>query len=66
MNEYRDMEMETENDEVAVVEEIGCKFCWDSRKQREKKRMTFFDPANNMRLCKFCPWCGRPYYDQED
>lgn len=40
--------------------EYGCKFCWDKRAQKEKE-ILFFDPANNLRSSKFCPWCGRKY-----
>lgn len=39
---------------------FGCKFCWDDRKKQDKKLM-FFDQANNLRDCNYCPWCGRAY-----
>lgn len=38
--------------------EFGCGFCWDKRKQVNKE-LFFFDAANNMRICKYCPNCGR-------
>jgi hypothetical protein len=41
-------------------QEIGCGFCWDSRK-RQDIELYFFDKANNLRLCTFCPSCGRPF-----
>ncbi len=47
-----------------VEEEFGCGFCWDKRKEQDKE-LYFFDAANNLRLCRFCPNCGRPY-NQED
>lgn len=47
-------------EEPVQTEEYGCKFCLDQRSGKEKE-LYFFDPANNMRLCKFCPWCGRVY-----
>lgn len=41
-----------------VEEEFGCGFCWDRRKNKTKE-LFFLDAANNMRLCNFCPYCGR-------
>ena len=41
-------------------EEYGCKFCWDRRKKKNKE-LFFLDAANNMRVCNFCPYCGREY-----
>lgn len=41
-------------------EETYCRFCWDDRTGKEKE-LTFFDTANNIRVCKYCPWCGRKY-----
>ena len=38
--------------------EFGCNFCYDRKKDRDKE-IFFFDSANNMRVCHFCPWCGR-------
>jgi len=40
--------------------EIGCGFCWDKKKVKNKE-LYFFDAANNLRLCNFCPNCGRKY-----
>ncbi len=40
--------------------EFGCKFCWDNKKKQDKI-LTFFDQANNLRCCNYCPWCGRKY-----
>ncbi len=39
-------------------EEFGCGFCWDKRK-KQTKELYFLDAANNMRVCTFCPSCGR-------
>ena len=38
--------------------EFGCGFCWDKRKKKSKE-LFFLDAANNMRLCSYCPSCGR-------
>jgi len=51
-------------------EEVGCKYCWDNRKQQEKEPLYFFDTANNMRESNYCPYCGRKYgevpvYDEQ-
>jgi hypothetical protein len=43
------------------TEDYGCKYCWDNRKQQEKEPLYFFDTANNMRVCNYCPYCGRKY-----
>lgn len=40
------------------VEEFGCGFCWDKKKLKNKD-LYFLDAANNMRVCTFCPSCGR-------
>ena len=42
------------------MDEFGCFFCWDTKKKKEKE-LYFFDAANNMRLCDYCPHCGRKY-----
>lgn len=49
-------------EEATPVQELeyGCKFCWDGRVKKEKE-LFFFDQANNMRICLFCPNCGRKY-----
>ena len=46
--------------ESKVLKEFGCGFCWD-KKKNESKELFFLDNANNMRLCTFCPNCGRKY-----
>lgn len=51
--------------EVFIQEDYGCRFCWDNRAKKEKE-LLFFDPANNLRICKFCPWCGREYLTGEE
>lgn len=51
---------EETHDETPVVEEEYCAFCWDKRK-RVRKELFFLDKANNMRLCLYCPNCGRAY-----
>ena len=54
---------ETTQEEVAV-EEIGCGFCWDKKRKKDKE-LFFLDNANNMRVCNFCPSCGRKYSEVE-
>lgn len=39
-------------------EEERCGFCYDNKKKANID-LYFFDRANNMRLCKYCPYCGR-------
>lgn len=43
------------------MEDFGCFYCWDSRKKKDKQPFYFFDAANNMRECDYCPKCGRKY-----
>lgn len=43
--------------------EIGCNFCWD-RKKQQSKELFFLDAANNMRICNYCPYCGRDYNEE--
>ena len=43
------------------MEEFGCFYCWDKRSEKEKDILYFFDAANNLRECKYCPECGRKY-----
>lgn len=42
-------------------DEIGCFYCYDSKRGKEKERLYFFDAANNLKVCDFCPVCGRKY-----
>ncbi len=60
-DEYDDYE-ENFTQEVEAEEEYGCAFCWDKKKNREIE-IYFFDRANNLRLCRFCPNCGREYLE---
>lgn len=41
--------------------EIGCFYCYDNKRKKEKEPLYFFDAANNLRECDFCPKCGRQY-----
>ena len=43
-----------------ITTEYGCGYCWDKRTNRSKE-LFFLDRANNMRVCLFCPNCGRKY-----
>ena len=49
---------------VKIEEEIGCGFCWDKTRKKEKE-LFFLDAANNMRVCNYCPSCGRKYSEEE-
>ena len=55
-DEYDEMLSPVEQVEV----EFGCGFCWDKKKKRDKE-LFFLDAANNMRVCNYCPYCGRKY-----
>ena len=55
---YYEDELESKEEEVQL--EFGCGFCWDKRKKRDKE-LYFLDAANNMRVCVYCPYCGRRY-----
>lgn len=57
VDEYEQLQDTTEPLEM---DEFGCAFCWDKRKQKSKE-LFFFDAANNMRICNYCPHCGRKY-----
>jgi len=48
------------------MNEFGCPYCWDKRKSCEKEYLWFFDAANNLRQCKYCPECGRKYGEEPD
>lgn len=41
-----------------ILQEIECGFCWDKRKHKSIE-LFFLDRANNMRICEYCPVCGR-------
>ena len=55
-DEYDEILSPTEPIEI----EFGCGFCWDKKKKKNKE-LFFLDAANNMRVCNFCPYCGRKY-----
>lgn len=46
------------------MNEFGCPFCWDARKKQEKEYLWYFDAANNLRQCEYCPNCGRKYGEE--
>lgn len=46
------------------MNEFGCPYCWDARKQKEKEYLWYFDAANNLRQCEYCPNCGRKYGEE--
>ncbi len=46
------------------MEEFGCPYCWDARERKEKEVLWFFDAANNLRECDYCPKCGRKYGEE--
>jgi len=48
---------------IEPVVEFGCGFCWDKKRNRSKE-LFFLDAANNMRVCSYCPSCGRKYGDE--
>lgn len=54
---YYEAEKETP---ITQLEEEYCDFCWD-RKKKHSKELFFLDKANNLRICLFCPNCGRAY-----
>ena len=49
---------------LTIEVEIGCGFCWDKKRKKDKE-LFFLDQANNMRVCNFCPYCGREYENRE-
>lgn len=40
---------------------IGCFYCYDNKHEKEKKPLWFMDAANNLKICDYCPKCGRKY-----
>lgn len=61
--EYDDFYFENENQKstfISTEPEFGCGFCWDKRKNKSKE-LYFLDAANNMRVCTYCPSCGRKF-----
>lgn len=48
------------NTDAEEIGNEGCNFCQDSRTKKSKE-LFFFDSANNLRVCSFCPNCGRKY-----
>lgn len=58
--EYRAAQQE----ETTFELEFGCGFCWDKKKRKDKE-LFFLDAANNMRVCNYCPNCGRAYNMEE-
>lgn len=48
------------NPEPEYEEEFGCGFCWDKKRKKDKE-LFFLDAANNMRVCNYCPACGRAF-----
>lgn len=53
-----------QNPQLNSEQEFGCGFCWD-RKKNKSKELFFLDAANNMRVCDFCPSCGRKYNEEK-
>ena len=45
------------------MNEFGCFYCWDAKRKLEKE-LYFFDHANNLKLCEYCPKCGRKYGEE--
>ena len=46
------------------MDEFGCFYCWDSKHKKEKEQLYFFDAANNLKICDYCPKCGRKYGEE--
>lgn len=58
-------------EDQVLIGEIGCFYCYDNKKRKEKEPLWFMDAANNLKLCDYCPKCGRKYgevivYEQLD
>lgn len=54
---------ENQESQEEIQEEYGCSYCWDRRKNKERE-LFFLDHANNMRICNYCPSCGRKYNEE--
>ena len=63
MKYYNEEDIYNEPVAQPVEEEYGCRFCWDKRKKKAKE-LFFLDAANNMRVCNYCPYCGRSYEEE--
>jgi hypothetical protein len=64
MKYYTEQEYyKSQESQEEVREEYGCSYCWDRRKNKEKE-LFFLDNANNMRICNYCPSCGRKYNEE--
>ena len=57
------MQYKAYSQKIQPRQEIECGYCWDSKKKKTKE-LFFLDRANNMRICIYCPSCGRKL--QED
>ena len=60
MKYYEAEELWPQDAQPQLEEEQYCDFCWDRKKKRDKE-LFFLDKANNLRICSFCPNCGRAY-----
>lgn len=60
MKRYQEEDDYMEEEPVVWREEqeFGCPYCFDNKAKKEID-IYFFDRANNMRLCSYCPACGR-------
>ena len=59
-DDYDSFNEEEESQQSLYEEHFGCGFCWDKKKKKNKE-LFFIDNANNMRVCNYCPYCGRKY-----
>lgn len=59
-DEYEDLYEKPQTSFTLAEPEFGCGFCWDKRKNKSKE-LYFLDAANNMRICTYCPSCGRKF-----
>lgn len=58
--------MDNYEEKKMLQSQIGCGFCWNEIKNKEKQYLFFFDAANNYRPCRYCPNCGRKYLVEEE